>query len=667
MQQLTPAVAAALRETMALASRGNLNGARAFAEKALRENGSQGPIHALLGMICCRAGDLSSGIEHMREALRSNPNDPVIAANLTTAMIDSGRFGEAVEICTQQRAMNDPSGRMWRLRGFILQQTDDHAAAASAYEQVVAIAPDDFESWNNLGNARVTAGEMDAGIAALERASALAPANGPVHLNLAAAYSNAGNLTAAADILSRYTAKVPDDATALVEQATVLRHLYRDSEALEVLEKAVAASPGNIDLLVQMGEEQGAAWRFADAEKTLRRALNMDRRHGRAFVQLAILLEHLNREDELPVLLSEAQSAGADQGTAHFLQALICRREKRFEEGLRFLAEVPRDIEPIRLAQLEGQFRDRLNDADGAFAAFTEMNELFKQDPSEPLVRAARYRSALQADRDVVTPEWFAGWRDLPPGAGEGSPVFLIGFPRSGTTLLDTMLMGHDNVQVLEERPTLQKVEERLGGIARLADLSGEEVDDLRKLYFHEVSNHIERRPGALLVDKSPLHMTKAPLIQRLFPDAKFILALRHPCDVVLSCFITSFRLNNAMSNFLDLGTAAEFYNACFGYWEHCRSIIPIQVHPIFYEQMVNDSEAELRPLFDYLGLDWREGVLDHQRTAAARGLISTASYAQVTEPIYRRAAGRWTRYRDHLNPVLPVLQPWVERFGYSI
>lgn len=667
MQQLTPAVAEALRETMAMAGRGNLSGARAFAEDALRQLGPQGPIHALLGIICCRAGDLNAGIGHMGAALHANPHDPVIAVNLTTALIDSGRIGEAVEVCTEDRARADPSGRLWRLRGFILQQTDDHEGAVKAYEHVVEAAPDDFESWNNLGNSRVTVGELDAGIAALERAAALAPSNGPVHLNLAAAHSNSGNLAAAATVLGRYTTAVPDDATALVEQATVLRHMYRDAEALQVLERAVAASPGDIDLLVQMGEEQGAVWRFADAERALRRALTMDNKHSRALIQLSLLLEHMNRDDELPALISVAQAAGADEGTVNFLRALICRREKRFDEGLRILEKVPRDIEPIRLAQLEGQFRDRLNDADGAFAAFREMNNLFKHDPSEPLLRAVRYRSTVKLDRATVTPEWFASWRDLPSPPSEVNPVFLVGFPRSGTTLLDTMLMGHSDVQVLEERPPLQKVEERLGGIGRLAELDEDEVADLRKLYFAEVANHIDYRPEALLVDKSPLHMNKVPLIHRLFPEAKFILALRHPCDVVLSCYITSFRLNNAMSSFLDIGSSAEFYDACFGYWEHCRNLIPIRVHSVSYERMVEDSTAELRPLFDYLGLDWQEKVLDHRRTAAERGLISTASYAQVTEPIYRRAAGRWVRYREHMAGVLPVLQPWADRFGYTM
>jgi Sulfotransferase family len=219
----------------------------------------------------------------------------------------------------------------------------------------------------------------------------------------------------------------------------------------------------------------------------------------------------------------------------------------------------------------------------------------------------------------------------------------------------------------MEERPPLTRVEQELGGIRHLAELNDKDVTSLRALYFEEADKWVERRPDALLVDKFPLHLNKVPIVHRLFPDARFILALRHPCDVVLSCFITNFRLNNAMANFIDLGITAEVYDLSFGFWEQCRRIMPIDVHSVSYERMVEESEAELRPLFDYLGLDWRDEVLDHRQTASERGMISTASYAQVTEPIYKRAAGRWTRYRAQLEPVLPTLKPWVEKLGYTL
>ena len=667
MQDLTPAIANELREAMLLARRGSVAAARQRAEAALARSGGHGALHAFLGMLCCQSGDMAAAVPHLRRALRANPDDLTIAANLSAALIAIGDAQGAAPICSEERAKRDASGRLWRLRGYLLLQSGESEAAAGAYERVVARHPQDFESWNNLGNARTAAGDVEGAIEALGRAATLAPANGPVQLNLAASLTNAGRFAEAAALLTRYTDAAPADSEALERLAYLLRHLYRDAEALGVLERAARAAPRNADLRVQLGEERAAAWQFEGAEQAFREALAIAPAHSRAHVQLALVLEHLNREEELPQLLATAETAGVEAGAVNFIRALVLRRERRFAEGLEVLGAVPPELEPIRQAQLEGQFRDRLGDADGAFSAFSEMNRLFALDPSDPLRRAAQYRAALAADREVVTPEWIASWRRVAPPSSPPAPVFLVGFPRSGTTLLDTMLMGHPDVQVLEERPPLQHVEDRLGGLANLASLDGDALAALRNFYFEEVGQWTELRPNALLVDKSPLHMNKVPLIHRLFPHARFILALRHPCDVVLSCFITSFRPNNAMANFLDLETSARFYDESFGYWEQCRSLFPIEVHTVAYERMIEDAAGELQPLFRYLRLEWREEVLDHRRTAAARGLISTASYSQVTEPIYRRSAGRWERYRQHLAPVLPILAPWAERMGYSI
>jgi hypothetical protein len=169
------------------------------------------------------------------------------------------------------------------------------------------------------------------------------------------------------------------------------------------------------------------------------------------------------------------------------------------------------------------------------------------------------------------------------------------------------------------------------------------------------------------VVDKFPLHMTRMPLIHRLFPDARIIFVERHPCDSLLSCFMSNFQLNVAMRSFNDLEEAARTYDAAFDSWTRAEALLPLRVHRIRYERMVEDLEAEMRPLLAFLGLPWDPRVLDNRASAAKREHIRTASYSQVTEPIYRRSRGRWERYRPQLEPVLPILAPWVERLGYEI
>ncbi len=673
MEEVTPLVAMEIREAMALLQRGAPAAARARAETALQQNGGHGALHAFLGMLCCRSGDFAAGIAHLRAALASAPDDLTIATNLATALVQTGQLDAAAQICSAERAEQDATFRLWRLRGYILQQREDFEAAAAAYRRVVGAVPDDWESWNNLGNALAAAGagvganSPEEAVSALRRAADLCPDSGPIQLNLAAALAEAGRPEEAVDVLGRFSRVHPDDPKPLIERAALLRHLYRDEEALEVLGQAAAASPGDAALRVQLGDELMAAFRFDEAERVLRDALAIERDRSDAYLKLALLLEHTNREQEMPMLSREAERAGADTGAIRMIGAMVCWREQRLEDGLALLREVPEDVEPIRRVQLEGQFRDRLGDVEGAFAAFTAMNRLFKLDPSQPEARGQAARAALRDDKATVTPAYYARWRAAGPSAAPRSPAFLVGFPRSGTTLLDTMLMGHPDVQVLEERPPLREVEAKLGGLDRLAELDGEAVAALRDDYFAAVGRCIALRPDALLIDKSPLHMNKVPLIHRLFPDARFILALRHPCDAVLSCFMTAFRLNDAMASFLDLATSAEFYDLSFSHWQNCTSLMPVAVHAVRYEDVVDDTEAELRSLLAYLGLEWQSSVIDHVQTARVRGLITTASYAQVTERLYRRASGRWERYRSQLEAVLPLLAPWAEEFGYSV
>jgi hypothetical protein len=127
-----------------------------------------------------------------------------------------------------------------------------------------------------------------------------------------------------------------------------------------------------------------------------------------------------------------------------------------------------------------------------------------------------------------------------------------------------------------------------------------------------------------------------------------------------------NFELNGAMSNFLDLKDTADLYDLVMAFWRKSRELLPLQTHVVRYESLVEHKEGELRDLVDFLGLGWDEAVLDHQRSAAKRGAISTPSYAQVTQPIYRRASGRWERYRAEMAAVIPMLAPWIEWLGYG-
>lgn len=659
--------ASTLQQAVAAAQSGNLPHARELASTALAKGGDVTALNAFLGMINAREGDLVAASRNLQIAHKARPDDITIACNLLSVLIDSQQWEGALAVATRELAFSDESLRIIRYRGFVAQSLEKFEEAAEAYQYVVEKAPDDFESWNNLGNALRFLGDLDGSIAALRRAFELDSGTAPTRVNLAAALMDAEHYTEAEDILTQAVDDFPGQSSIHHQLYILYKVLERHMEALAQLERAVALDPASAVMQFKLAVEYGIMSKTDEAEKAYLGALDADPMMTDAYLGLAIQYEHTNRDEEFAPLMARAEAAGVAEGVIAFLRAYDHRRAGRFEEGLVSLDAVPEDIEPIRVAHLKATMLDRLGRPKEAFISFAETARLHQEDPSEPLQRAIEERQRLRDELDLMTPEWVAGWSQPAVPSSQPSPVFLVGFPRSGTTLLDTFLMGHDQTFVMEERPALNLVDQQLGGLAALADMDAQAIAQARDHYFDNVRKAEGDVGNKLLIDKSPLFLQKLPLIQRLFPDAKFILALRHPCDVLLSCFMSNFRLNSAMANFLKLEDAADYYDLTFQHWERSLALFPTNVHTIFYEKLVDDVEEHVRPLFDFLDLEWDDNVLDHITTAKSRGLITTASYSQVTEPVYKRSSGRWQKYRDDLKPIFPAIAPWADKFGYSL
>jgi tetratricopeptide (TPR) repeat protein len=530
----------------------------------------------------------------------------------------------------------------------------------------VEAVPDDWESWNNLGNARRQLLDFEGAVAALERASHLNPDAPPVRLNYATALGNAGRLEDAERQLRKIADDFPNDTASLVELHVFLKELRREEEALEAIERAVERDPRNLQFLLGLASHRLSMLLNEKAEEAYRRALSIDPANGQANLGLALVFELNNRGEDLARLVEEAQARGAPANALAFIKAFDHRRAKRYAEGLEAMAQVPEDLESARRWHLLGQLHEGVGNYDEAFAAFSRMNEFQRKDSTKPEERAAAYRESIRYQTNILTREWVKSWRDVSPD-DRATPAFLVGFPRSGTTLLDTLLMGHPSAEVLEEEPTLLKAGRLLPPFAELPRTSEEPVRAARDEYFRIASQLTQLAPGKLLIDKNPLSMNNLAIIRRLFPEAKIILALRHPCDVVLSCYVTNFKLNDGMSNFIHLETAAELYDLSFRYFEKAAKLLEMPVHCVVYENVVADRESEMKSLLEFLGLEWSDEMLDHEATALSRGRIKTASYAQVAQPIYSRSAGRWANYRKYLEPILPQLEPWIAKFGYTV
>ena len=656
-----------LKLAVSALSRGDLPAARREAEAALKKQPNSPSALQVLGVICCQSGDVARGADLLRQSIRRGADTVDNRINLARALVELGELDEAESVCSP------PPGKpseplLHRMRADILKRQGRVGEAIELYEQLLGSDPRDFETWNNLGNARIAAGDLGAGLSALEQARALNAGSAVVHLNIGKALDALGSHEEGLASLQQAARLAPGDAAAQLELGRALMRIGRAAEALAPLGAAARLKPSDPEAFVELGLAFAGLAQPDQAERAYRFALKADPGSVPALLNLAILLEQANRVGELAELVDKAERIGTPLDELNFIRALVLRREGKLEEALQLAQSAySSNLDPSIKALFVGQVADRLGDHDTAFAAFEEMNRVTATRPEARRFDGSEYRHHVEQLAASTTPDWLRSWRVVDPRRDPPAPAFLVGFLRSGTTLLDTILMGHPGTHVMEEEPILARLEEAVGGLSGLPSLDRGQLDQLRSRYFAEADAAAPVASGRLIIDKNPLASLRAPLIHRLFPDGRFIFALRHPCDVVLSCFMQNFQVNQSMASFLDLNNAALLYDRVMAYWHQCRELLALRVHTVRYEDLVEDVEGEIRPLLEFLDLSWDPKVLDHQKAAADRGYIRTPSYAQVTEKVYTRASGRWVRYRRHLEPVLPILAPWADRFGYSM
>lgn len=572
-------------------------------------------LYATRGYAWQLAGKLEAAESDYLAALDLRPEHPGLLNNLGQVRLARADGAGAEQAFCQILALDEEDTEAWKNLGRSLQLQDRPDESAQAYRRALAIRGDDLEALNNLGNLLKAAGRM--------------------------------------------------------------------ADAMDVYQRAVQQAPDHAPTLNNLGVAFQEMDRMADAEASYRRALAADQAYQTARANLASLLEKTHRLEEG---LELAEGGLKLDPTEPSLALAAARCERRLERPEAAAARLEQ-LDPERMDERRRQSHafemarlyDRLGRTEDAWRALELGNHLAlsawkRMSPGPDTVRAEIGRVGA-----FFTPEWTAGWRGG-PAAGR-SPVFLVGFPRSGTTLLDQILDAHPGVEVLAERPALEQtqrvLEERDPYPEALPELDDGRIVELREAYWAAVERDLGHRPEGLLVDKMPLNSTKAGLVHRLFPEARFILALRHPCDVVLSCFMQEFGLGHgldsrgarrtpAVVNLLDLESTASFYSEVMALWVRYTETLPLTVHRIRYEDLVRDFDREVRTLCEALDLPFSESMRAFAEHARKRGKINTPSYHQVSRPLYTDSSGRWLRYAEHLRPVFGTLAPWVEAFGYE-
>ena len=484
-----------------------------------------------------------------------------------------------------------------------------------------------------------------------------------------------GDADGAVSFLERARRQNPNHIHVLNNLGTALRLLARYEEARAVLENAIKLDRSFSAAHNNLGSVYLDLGRRDDARRCYARAIQEQADNADAIANLARLAEEEHRLKDALDLSLRALRLVPGHHQANLTQARVQMREGdvvRSADGLeRLLAlpDLPVNVRIVAQGHL-AECREKLRQFDKAFDAFSAANDLQFNLHAPRFEIAAGYLSPKRIKQlfTFVGREDFHAWRALPDA--NLAPVFLVGFPRSGTTLLDQILSSHPHVTTLEERDTLFDVCRVMmpagGSFDFWRDLAEHDVERMRSIYWAGVESAlggVSKRK--VFIDKLPMNAVLLPLIYRLFPAARIVLALRDPRDVVLSCFQQRFELNEAMFQLLRLGSAAGYYGQVMGLVQTCRERVPLSLHAIKYEDVVSDFDATVRGLLGFLGLDWNNNVRNFSQTARER-VVNTPSATQVVQPLYTTSVGKWRNYKAQMAETLPVLAPWVATFGYE-
>lgn len=486
-------------------------------------------------------------------------------------------------------------------------------------------------------------GRTDAALADLRLAHRLDPGEPFVRSALGILLGRLGKWNEAIPLMQETLRQTPD-AAACFNLGWAYEFTGELARARDCFEQAVARDP---DFAEAHAHLASLAWRRADwqaAEDAGIRALARDPHNAVALSVLAataLARRDLPQTDELLARLGDT-------------------------------ARLPTDQAALALTTL-GDLRDAEGRTAEAFAAYAERNRRKFRDAAPQFDRpgntATDYARWL-ADHFAALPAGWNGPAPPPdPRGGATGHVFLVGFPRSGTTLAENVLASHPDVVALDERDTLGEAARALlvtdDGLAWLAALTPDEIAEHRRVYWQRVAGYGAKVEGKLFLDKYPLSSLKLPLVKKLFPDAKILFALRDPRDVIFSCFRRAFALNGSMFELLDLERGARFYDAVMTLAAIYREKLGLPWHVLRYEVLVADFEGEMRAVCDFIGLSWDAQMRDFAEHAKAR-TIKTPSSTQVVRGLYREGAGQWRPYAQQLAPAIAILDPWIKHYGYE-
>jgi tetratricopeptide (TPR) repeat protein len=607
---------------------------------------------------CHRTGRLDVAEPIYRALLRRNPDDPTVLHLLGLLLIDCGQFAQSIALINRSLELRPDQPTAFADLARAQRGAGDSEAAALLARRAITLDPKLADAHVQLGCALILTADSAAAVEVLQQAVILAPLSFEAQVRLATALVKHKDLEAAAEVLQVALELVQVQPDLTVDCAAVLFELGRYEEALALYRKAADVAPGHRRAqfgiawtLARMGDAVTAAdicrevlaeapdladmWlllgncfatsgRFDDAAEAYRRTLELDPDSVEALSGLVGVGKRLDKHQAsgtLGIVLRDESRSLSDRISAGFA---------------------------------EGRELDQRGDYDAAFEAYSLANQLLhdRRNSEGHVFSRADQKGLVDWLMSTMSPEMFGvttGWGDP-----SEVPVFVVGLPRSGTTLVEQIAASHPLVFGAGEHKDIEGILTALNGDGKGRSPATWDRTAVRR----EAVSHVHRLRGlggdaVRVIDKLPDNIFNLGQIAVMFPRARIVLCRRDPRDVCLSCFFQPF-IDDAMMWTDDLADCGYRARETVRLMDHWPTALPIPVLEIQYETLAENLESESRRLIEFLGLEWDEACLNFHQTERT---VLTASHWQVRQPVYASSVGRWRHYRRHIRPLLQELQ----------
>ena len=490
---------------------------------------------------------------------------------------------------------------------------------------------------------------------------------------MAMALQAAGRPEAALPHLRRAMALTSTDVSIANALARCLLDLDQPSDALPVLETALSLEPRHAETHANRGQALERLGRLAEAEQNYLAALGLQPGQIAARAGMASLSSHYGAHDAARAHAQAVIEAAPDFAPAHIILATADRVQgspAAAEARIRRVMATATRPDPL----LDSHLADALDAQDRvqeAFEAWSRSGEALRQVhaarfPGEGVLAAAE-RTAGALER-LAADSWPRDHAGRPAPSGVATHVFLLGFARSGTTLLGLALAGHKDVELLDEQEPLAAALLQFAGaqgLGRLLAATESELEPLREDYWRRARSAGAKLDRRVFVDKQPMNSLNLHLIARLFPGARILIARRDPRDVALSCFRRRFLINRYTCELLTAEGAARLYAAAMRLVDRVGRLASLETLVVRHEDLVEDFDGEMSGVCGFLRLGWSDALGTFAERVRSSG-VATPSASQLAQGLNGDGVGRWRRYARQLRPLAPILDPWVRRFGYD-